>query len=500
MSFAISESVSTAQERSELIKNLLGGTVSMREAGETYIVRGSAEGVKDHSARVNGSILFGGYKRTVGYLTGQVFSKDVGISEDSPSKERFQAIEWNADLAGNNLRTFSQEVFEFGLNDGVSFVYVDHPVVRMRRNDNGVSEYYNDITESWELKNAEADAKNNWRPFFVRLSYDDILGGRYEIINGVKKLVLLRVKERVLALRGETEVDDEYVEQEKRIFPGRVEVWRETLEGATFLYDEFETKLQEIPLAVFMPGEQISDFTAQPALEDLAFLNLRHWQATADQVCLMSFVRRPPWFGRSLVQDGETIAFGPGRLVHSTSPDAALQSVGVDVGSVEAGRGELKDLEERMSIYGLMMLTPTRALGNKTATQASKEGAETTSQLKDWALGLKDCLDNALRFAAMYMDIPEGQEPVSEVNTEFNPVDGLEPATMIIAVEKGLLPKQIVYEELKERGLLIKPYDWEDVKAMYEDDLRGRGPTGVSGLASTLLNQRQQTTRNQNEA
>ncbi len=471
-----------AIQRAKLPKDLTGGTPAMQEGG--YIRKGSAETSTDYQIRVTDAYLFNGYTRTRGYLTGQVFRKDITITEDSELKDLFVRMKNDIDLQGNNMRTFAQEFFQNGLDEGVRFILVQYPSIRMD-GDN----YFDEDLGEWRRRTKKADEEKGWRPYFVQFGYDKILGYRYEYQNGVKVLTQLRIMEHITE-HGSIDVEDEHIEQVRVIERGKWATYRKSDKDKDIwaLHDQGETSIDVIPLAVWMPGDILTDMTAIPALEDLAMLNKRHFVATADQNVLMSFVRRPPWFGRNLVQDGESVQFGPGRLVHSTSSDAILESVGINADAVEAGRGELKDLEERMAIYGLMMLTPTlRASGGKTATQAQQESSESVSQLTDWALGLKDCFDNALKFAAMYEGIETGDEPELKVNTEFQPGLGLEPAVLISAVEKGIIPRQVAFDEFKRRGLVSDVYDWEDVKSMIEDDTRSApGPEGIPGLADMM--------------
>ena len=137
-----------------------------------------------------------------------------------------------------------------------------------------------------------------------------------------------------------------------------------------------------------------------------------------------------------------------------------------------------------MSLYGLMTLQPNYNAGAKTAFQSQQETTESTSLLKDWALGCQDALDNAFKFAAMWMGLDVGQEPLINVNTEFNPAFGMAPEMMLRAVEMMVLSRQQVHEELKRRGLIGENWDWQDVKAMIEDDTRFAGPEGaLTGLA-----------------
>ena len=455
----------------------------MKEGG--WIVRGSAETEADYKARVNGSVLFNGYKRTSGYLTGQVFRKDLTITEESELRPMFERMRNDIDLQGNDIRTFAQKFFTQAIDEGARFILVQYPTIRM--NDQG--EYFDPQSEQWRKRTMAVDMENGWRPYFLDFGYDQLLGWRYEYMNGVKVLTQLRILETVNDF-GELDIDDKKIRQVRIFERGTWATWRESVEGerATdwILVDSGQTSIPDIPLAVFMPGEQLTDLTAIPALEDLAYLNLRHWQATADQHVLMSYVRRPPWFGRGLVNDGESVTFGPGRMVHSNDPASDLRSVGVDPSSVEAGRGELKDLEERMSLYGLQMLTPAlRASGGaKTATQSQQESSESVSQLQNWAQSLKDCFDQAFKFAAMFEGLAAGEEPEVKLPVDFQPGMGLEPQTLITAVERGIIPKQIAFEEFQRRGLVAESYEWQDVQGMLSrDDV---APASLPPLSNSL--------------
>jgi len=484
--------ISTAIARVKLVRDLVGGTPAMQDG--KWIKQGSAEDLADYENRVAGSVLFNGYKRTRGYLTGQVFKKDMEVvNEDSGLKELFQRMEYDIDLQGNDIRTFSQMFFEEGLDDGAAFILVQYPTVRM----NEAGQFFDEASGEWRTRTRQTDQDNGWRPYFIRLRYDQILGWRYEYRNGVKVLTQLRIMEHIVE-PGVLDVEDQVIEQVRLLERGRWSTWRKASEEKDewYMVDEGETSIPDIPLAVFMPGEGLTDLTAIPALEDLAYLNLRHFVATADQHVLMAYVRRPPWFGRALVQDGEQVVFGPGRMVHSTSSEAALESVGIDPASVEAGRGELKDLEERMSLYGLQMLTPSlRATGPKTATQASQESAESVSQLQDWAQGLKDCFDQAFKFAAMYEGIEVGEEPEVKINTEFQPGFGLEPQTLILAVERGILPKSVAFDEFRRRGLISDSWEWEDVQALLDREQVASTGIQPGGTALGLLQSAASQTR-----
>lgn len=481
--FEKSNDFKDASDRCKLVKTLIGGTPAMISAGTEYLPKQSAEHIDDYQIRLKSGYLYNGYKRTRNYLTGLVFSEPVKISEDSPSKEKFEMIESDVDQQGNNLRTWGQSLFESGIDDGMVAVLVDYPQVKTRT-ENGRFEFYDAEQGIWRIKTSGIDEEKGWRPFFVIVHQQDILGLRFVYENGKRILDTIRILERVVDVPGEFDNNDVKTEQVRVLRRGSWEIYRKDDKGNVFLHDAGKTSIPEIPIAFFSPGEQIGD-AFSPALEDLAQLNKRHWQATCDQVSLMAFVRRPPWLGKLLTDSDGNVEFGPGRMCHSMDSSADLKSVSVNPDAVDKGQEELTSLEEKMSLYGLVTLQQNYNSGSKTAYQSQQETTESTSVLKDWAMACKDAIDNALMFAGMWMGIKDGQEPFVHINTDFNPAFGLDPDLILKAIDMGVISREQAHQEFKRRGLIGDHWDWEDVKAMIEDESRTSGPTGaLTGLSS----------------
>ena len=63
---------------------LMGGTDAMRAAGTIFLPQEEGESKDAYNSRVARSFLFGGFERTIGILTGEVFNKPVAVKEDSP--------------------------------------------------------------------------------------------------------------------------------------------------------------------------------------------------------------------------------------------------------------------------------------------------------------------------------------------------------------------------------------------------------------------------------
>ena len=69
-------------ERIQTVTDMMGGQKAMRAAGERYLHKGKDEPKPKWEARVNGATLLNAYERTLAYLAGQVFSKDVQLGEE----------------------------------------------------------------------------------------------------------------------------------------------------------------------------------------------------------------------------------------------------------------------------------------------------------------------------------------------------------------------------------------------------------------------------------
>jgi hypothetical protein len=482
------DEVTKANERGQLPRDLLGGTVAMQEAKGRYLPKGVTEVDSVWDARVQATVLLNVFARTVGCLSGQVFSRDIQLSNgEKDVPEAFDKIAKDVDLQGNNLSRWTRNLFSECLAYGAGLILVDFPMVETRTE--GSRTEYKDADGQWKPKTAEADAEKGWRPYFVYIPQSDLLGWRFETVDGKRVLKQLRFIEHVVDEEGNWDISDKPVKQVRVLEPGHWEVWRETeskdnKKGVWEMKEEGTTSLNVIPVVPLLLGERLGEMCACPALEDLAHLNRRHWQATSDQYDLMSWMRRPVWHGVALgLDEGDSkkeMNWGPGSLVMSSAAGAKLESVSVEPAAVEKGQDELDKLEQQMSMFGMRLLLPRT--GNQTATQNALESSESDSTLKAWALALEAAVNQALAFAGKWMD--EEDVPSSSVNTEFHILEGMTVAEICDAVKERIVSKRQAYDELKRRGLIRDDADWTETMAEIEnEDRQTQGPSLGAGLA-----------------
>lgn len=414
---------------------LMGGTTAMRKAGETYLPKFEAEGKEAYNARLESSWLFNGYRKTSRDMTGRVFDKPVELAEGASQR----LIDWctNVDMQGRDLSTFAREVFEDGLSGcGVSYIMADAP------------------PREGEVTKEQARA-SNLRPYLVHLRVEDVMGWRAETIDNVTTLTQIRIMETISEPDPEDEFDEVEIAQVRvlDLIEGAVYVrlFRESADGAQWVqYGEaYASQAKEITVIPFYANRK-GFFIGAPLLDDLADVNIAHWQSQSDQRNILHFARVPILFGSGR-QDDEPLVISAGMAVTAAAPDAKLQWVEHSGQAIGAGRQDLKDLEFQMETHGLQLLVTS---GAQSATGEVLDAKKETSTLAMTADALKDALEQALIWMAEY----GGEDAAVEVNVnkEFGTamLTAQDVTALLSAVNTGNLSKATFLREMSRRGFI----------------------------------------------
>ena len=451
-------------EAAEKGRALMGGTDTMRDAGKTYLPKFKAELDADYKARLDSSWLFNGMRKTVKDMTGRVFTKPITIVEGS---DRIKDFATDINMQGQDLSAFASDVFKDAFVPGISFIMVDAP----RR--------------EGETTRAAA-ASLGLRPYMVHLRVEDILGFKTEQFNNVLALSMLRIMESVTEDDPKDEFTQINVDQvrvlTREVNTVSVRIYRKNDKDEWLVVDEYQTNAEEITVIPFY-AQRTGFFMAEPVLEDLADVNIAHWQSQSDQRHILHFARVPILFasGRG---DDEPLIISANQAVTSINPEASLEWVEHSGAAIGAGRTDLQDLQYQMQALGLQLLVAS----HETATGAVLDSAKETSTLSMMADNLKDALEQALEWMAFYAGDPE-QNITVDVNKDFGivPLTAQEVQVMQADVNLGLLSKEAYYAERKRRGFLNPDLDTQtdmDIIASAPPDLQGEGldlsgPSGV---------------------
>ena len=439
---------------SKLEYTLMKGTKEMREAGKLYLPQEEAESENAYKNRLKRTFLYNLYKRTVKKLAGTVFSKPIIINTEDPD---IRNLMFNFDFQGNNINVVGFRHFADAISYGVSHILVDYPDINLL-DKNG--QMFIEKDGKFELLSLKQEKELNLRPFATVIPATNIIGWKYETVNGVRKLVNVRIKDTVTFPDGRFgEVKKERI---RVLTPGFYEVYIKEKDWE--LVSGGKTGIDYIPLFSFFTGEDINGLICDLPLEDLAYLNLEHWQSSSDQRNVLHYARLITFLGIELddAMEDKKIVIGCNQIVHSSSPTGDLKVVEHSGKAIEAGANDLRQIEKQMQEFGYNITN--NKVSRETATSRVIDSVEANSTLKNWALNYNDLMNTVIDCMADYLgkekasistnsteDIPD----YVKVNTDINPsFGGVGADILTTALKENSIDIENYLIELKRRGII----------------------------------------------
>ena len=406
------------------IRTIMAGTKAMRDAGETYLPKEEGESQVAYDARRKRTVLFNAFRKTVQDMTGRVFAKEVMIENGAA---QFDTWKENIDQTGRHLSVFAAHVFQDALQAGIAYIVADTP------------------------SNASvATRATQGQPYLVHLKAEDVIGWTHETTPDGLRLTSFRYYETVEEVSDGIHVDR--ITQIKVLLPGEYQIWRESDDGKKEwqLFSEGLRGIDEIPVGVVYTN-QTGFMTGEPPLQDLADLNITHWQSSSDQRNILHVARVPILFGSGLPED-QDIVVGGGAFIRASDPNARMSYVEHSGAAIGSGQEDIKELEFQMQAMGLQLL---QAEPTQTATGEVRDDVKENSRLGRMADALKDGLENTLMFMAI-LGGASGQEPDVIVNKDFGITSrgAVDIQALTAAWKAGLLSSETVLKEFIRRGFI----------------------------------------------
>jgi Domain of unknown function (DUF4055) len=453
-----SEAVLQMEPDWQLAAALLGGTRTMRAAGQTYLPKWPKEDSEAYGTRLSVSVLFPAYQRTIQTLSGKPFSKPITVGEDVPA--RFAPWLNDIDLQGRNLDAFAASVLNIAVGYGLSGILVDYPP-----------------TEGVRTQAQEQAA--GLRPYWVEVKPQQILGWRATRDGGAWRLLQLRIAEAV-------EVEDgafgtTFVDQVRVLEPGMWTTYRSSDAGVWSMHETGTTTLDRIPFVPVYAG-RTGFMTARPPLVEVAHLNVAHWQSASDQQNILH-VTRVPILTVTGIDDPEwkmTVGSSAAIRLPTDSKMGYVEHTGA---AIAAGSEDLKALEERMRQAGaeLLVIAP----GYVTATQINTENAVGMCVLQSITQAFEDALDMALQITADWVGEPTGGHVT--VFNDYGAATLQEASAQLLLStnQAGKLSDETLHSEYQRRGILSADLSWEDEQLRIEAQGPALDAMGTDHLATT---------------
>lgn len=435
-------------EKWDLIEDLWGGTSRMRDAGEKWLPKEPKEEKKGYDNRLKRSILFNGYRATIDRLVSKPFSQSVTVSEIKDSNiERLNILLKDVDGTGRNLTQFSREVFETGLKFGLSHILVD----------------FTNLPSDVETKEDEDLVKP--RPFFVHIKPPNLIfwDVQEHPVTRLPTLVEIRIKEVTVERVG----NNSNIEVIRiRVYKEHEwELWELNSDKDTFTLEKSgENTLGFIPLTTFY-SKRTGQLTGDPPFEDLAWLNLNHWQSSSDQRNILRFARTGALtaFGFN-EEELESIAWAPNYVVKSTNENAKFNTVEYKGTAIKAGEEDLIRIEERMQLLGLQPLVERTA--QSTATGKVLDESKVVNDIQAWIRSLENTLSTAYNLAAKWLqsDSEDIEDLKLNIFSDFSvSMHGTKDLEALIKMRNlNLITSETFLREVKRRGILSETVEVEE--------------------------------------
>lgn len=427
-------------EHWDLPQALLGGTPEMRRAGTKYLPREPKEEETVYKNRLDRSFLINGYKDTLNRVVSKPFSQAVTVEAESELDDRIDLD--NIDLSGTDLTQFASEVMFNAVHFGLTHILVDYPAVSQN------------ITLADERRLGV-------RPFMVEVTPDRMLGWKTELnAVGTPELTEIRFTENVT----KEDPSDPYREAEVcRIRVIRRNDWElhERRDNQWMMVDSGPHSLGRVPI-VTVYTNRVGTMQGHPAFEELAWVNLAHWQSYSDQRNLLRFARVGLLMAKGVNEtEAKNIRIAPNFINTFESPNAEMKFVEHSGDAIKIGRDDLQDLMRAMEMMGMQPFL--KRSGMTTATEKIIDDSKVTSDIQAWIKSVEAGLLSALKlmYEWLGMELPSGVKP--NIFSDFSaPLDAVKDSKTIIDLFKvGLITPRTTLDELKRRGTLSENVDSE---------------------------------------
>lgn len=446
-----------------VITTLMGGTSAMRASERTYLPQHAEESNENYNERLNRCTLFNMFELTLDSLVGKQFVEPVKLNSDVPDTiakgygEAGESIKKNKDssedglaknidLQGNDITSFCREWSRDAIAKGFSHVLIDMPTLN---------------PEERAVRTAADDIAEKRRPYWTLIRPENVIFAYSEIVNGEEVLKHIRIREFNIEMQDFAEVVQERI---RILEPGLWQLWQleqleDKKEPVWVKIEEGTSDLDYIPLVTFY-ANRAGFMMSKPPLEDLAHLNVRHWQSTSDQINILT-VARFPMLAVSGAQmaagQQENVAVGPRQLLATRDANGKFYYVEHNGKSIASGREDLKDLEDAMASYGAEFLR--RKIGGRTATERALDGSESISPLKDITIRFNVAVNRALEITADWLDEPHGG--TAFINPEFTEEDVNTAAinTLADARKRGDISRETWINEMKRLEVISPDID-----------------------------------------
>jgi len=424
-------------EAAELPDYLMGGNRAMRKGSSKWLPREENERIQNYRIRVGRSTCFPFYKDTVQDLASKPFTRPVEVTGAPSSMTEFLR---DVDGTGQDMTVFSRDLMAGAIHRGMYHVLVD------------------------ALGTGDTAADVSKRRVYVRkIDPLDVLDIRDSADSAGRMHVIYCRFLMTRSVNNDTfsqEVENVIVELERGIGD-------EVGYKVEYRLDSSSGDWLPGPSKAYNPGgvgipmftlytNQTGYFEAEPALEDLAWVNLAHYQSRADHAHVMRVARlitlvttgfKSPAKARDPNEKGrENISLGP--LSRINNPNEAAKAFFLEPSgrSIELSMEDMGQLEKEANRLGARYHSSGKS--HVTAQSIISDNQKLSNNLNSFCVRMETVLQHILEAVSEWLNA--GAEIVVTVNKEFDAKLDFDGGAKALGVMTDVLtPRQKIMEAVR---------------------------------------------------
>lgn len=440
-------------DKAALPRALMGGTKTMQAGMERWLPKHPNEKDEHWDYRRRTARLRNYFKRTVYVMAGKLFAKPFQISEPITV---IKDVTYDVDREGTDIQAFARDLFVDALGGcGISIFLVDRD---------------SDVPNT-----ASADMQRRYAPFWRHIPLEQLISLRSDMVEGQRQVTHLRyfsMRENVI-----NEFESEWVTQIRvvepemwRVFESRMvrrrATWIEVGRGPNTL-----GRVTLVPVYLNRNGY----FSAENPLDDLADMNLEHFQLRSEQRRILQVNSFPMLVALNYDGDLENIVVGPNEItgLKGEGQTVDLKFVESNGRHLEAGRNEINDLVDQMRAFGAQFDKPGEIGTVESASGRVIDAKEATSVLQLWALSLKDSIEVGLYYTDLWLGGNGDLKRVGKVDMslDFTHILSDKDLELLMKVRQlGDISRRGLLNVLKQNSKLPEDFDFDKNDAELEED------------------------------
>ena len=440
----------------QIMEAVTNGSDWIRLNAASFLPQEPREDEDAWRSRVRRSVLSPFTVRILENAAGLVLRRPVKVI----GNEYWQDFARNVDGLGSSINEYARRAMISALTYGHSAILVDYP------------------KDPGALTLAEERALSR-RPYFNHIDAPQIWGWRQE--STLPSAPLSQVRIHQIITRPAGKFGEDKVEQMTVIYPGRYETYeRGTGTPNQDIVSSGTLSVEEIPLVPIYASRE-GMLLSKPPLQDIASLNITHYQRQADLIHALHIAAMPTLVLEGWDEEASSASVGPNYGI-SMEPGHKAYYIQSDASSFSSQSEEIQQLEQQMATLGV-----TKLLGQKFVAESADakrvDQSQANSVLAILSLEMESALNEAFALAAAYLGVepPEivldrefdfyrliGQD-VAVLN-DINARGGLTDETFLRVLQRGeVLPDNLDIE--KEMGAIQRLRTESDVSRPVEQPI-----------------------------